>query len=176
MMELAGGRTLREHFDEVCKAAPDQVSCKAPPEFQDLAAKGEALATTDPAFARALHAAGESYRDPRIHAAFAIAPALGPAFTPESLKAINIPLAIVAGGADSIVPVDANAKYYAANIPQAELTILPGGVDHYTFVDLCTEAGRSSQPMLCVDHPGVDRAAVHTATIELAAKFFGGKL
>jgi predicted dienelactone hydrolase len=176
MMELAGGRTSREHFGEVCRAAPDQISCKAPPEFHDLAAKGEALAATDPVFARALHKAGESYRDPRIHAAFAIAPALGPAFTPESLNAIAIPLAIVAGAGDSIVPVDANAKYYAANIPQAELTIFPGAVDHYTFLDGCTAAGHAAQPAICSDRPGVDREAVHNQAIDIAIKFFAGHL
>ena len=82
---------------------------------------------------------------------------------------------IVAGEADSVVPVDANAKYYARKIPHAELTILPSGVDHYTFVDVCTAEGRSALPALCVDHPGVDRAAIHEAVADLAAKFFGGK-
>ena len=176
MMELAGGRTSREHFNEVCRAAPDQISCKAPPEFHELAAKGEELAKTDSAFAQALQSAGESYRDPRIHAAFAIAPALGPAFTPESLKAIAIPVAIVAGAGDSIVPVDANAKYYAANIPQAELTIFPGAVDHYTFLDTCTAAAHAAQPAACNDRPGVDREAVHNQPIDIAVKFFAGHL
>jgi predicted dienelactone hydrolase len=103
-----------------------------------------------------------------------MAPALGPAFTPDSLKAIDRPVMIVAGAADHVVPVDANAKYFAAMIPHAALTIFPGGVDHYTFVDQCTPFGRDAQPMLCIDKPGVDREAVHDATVALAAKFFGG--
>jgi predicted dienelactone hydrolase len=176
MMELAGGITSFGQFEATCKAKPDQVSCKAPPEFPDLRAKADALAAADPAFAQALRDGGKSYRDPRIRAVFAMAPALGPAVTSESLSAIAIPTAIVAGAGDSVVPVDANARYYAAKIPHAELAIFPGGVDHYTFLDVCTEAGRSTIAPLCVDRPGVDREAIHNATIALATKFFASQL
>jgi predicted dienelactone hydrolase len=176
MIELAGGKTSREHYAKVCRATPDQVSCKPPPEFPDLLAKADALATTDPAYAKALREDGASYRDSRIRAVFTMAPALGPAFAPASLKTIAIPVAIIAGAQDSIVPVDANAKYDAAQIPHAALTIFPGEVDHYVFVDECTAEGRSSLPLLCVDRPGVDRAAIHDEAIDLAAKFFTGPL
>jgi predicted dienelactone hydrolase len=161
---------------KACQAAPDQVSCKPPPEFPDLVAKSGALAATDPAYAKALHDAGASYRDSRIRAVFAMAPALGPAFAPASLKTITVPVAIVAGAQDSIVPIDANAKYDAAQIPHAALTIFPGDVDHYVFMDACTAEGRSTLPLLCVDRPGVDRAAIHDAAIDLAAKFFAAHL
>ncbi|MGA8610892.1 MAG: alpha/beta fold hydrolase [Xanthobacteraceae bacterium] len=175
MIELAGGITSRRHFDAVCAAAPDQVSCHAPPEFADLLAKARALEASDPGFAQALRGDEQPYRDPRIRAFFAMAPALGPAFTPDSLKTIDRPVMIVAGAADHVVPVDANAKYLAATIPHAALTIFSGGVDHYTFLDQCTPVGRDTRPMLCVDKPGVDREAVHDATVALAAKFFGGR-
>lgn len=176
VIELAGGITSVKRLIEFCKAPHDQVTCKGPPEFSDLRAQSEALAVADPSFAAALHGDGASYRDPRIRAVFAMAPALGPAVTPESLKSITIPAAIVAGAEDSIAPVDANARYYAANVPGAQLTIFPGAVDHYVFLDVCTPAGRSIIPPICVDRPGVDREAVHNATIDLAAKFFAGRL
>jgi predicted dienelactone hydrolase len=105
-----------------------------------------------------------------------MAPALGPAFAPASLYKITIPVAIVAGAGDSIVPVDANAKYFAAQVPHAALTLFPGGVDHYTFLDECTPEGVSAVPQLCADRPGVDRAAIHKQTIDLAAKFFADAL
>ena len=173
MMELAGGVTSREHFNAFCRAATNRTTCKAPPEFADLVTKAKALAKSDPAYARALREAGRSYRDRRIGRVFAMAPALGPAFAPAGLKGIAIPVEIVAGESDNVAPIDANAKYYAAHIRHAELTIFPGGVGHYTFLDPCTDEGRASRPLLCVDNPGVDRIAVHNATIELAAKFFG---
>jgi predicted dienelactone hydrolase len=176
VIALAGGVTSRQQFDQYCKTGRDSVSCKAPPEFPDLLAKAETLASSDPAFAAALAGAGKSYRDPRIRAVFAIAPAIGPAVTAKSLATIEIPVAIVAGAGDSVVPVAANARYYANIIPRVALTVLPGDVDHYTFVDVCTDSGRSSIPQLCVDRGTVDREAVHAETIEIAAKFFGGHL
>ena|SRR5579862_1343273 len=176
VIELAGGLTSRRDFDQYCKTEHDPVSCKAPPEFPDLLAKAGALAASDPAFATALAGAGKSYRDPRIRAAFAIAPAIGPAVTAESLATIEIPVAIVAGAGDRIVPVRANARYYANKIPRVALTVLPGDVDHYTFLGDCTAFGRSTIPQLCVDRGTVNRDAVHAATIGLAAKFFADHL
>jgi predicted dienelactone hydrolase len=176
MLELAGGITSLAQFAAYCRAAPDATSCKAPPEFADLRAKSEALAREDSAYAAALAEGGRSYREPRIRAVVAIAPALGPAFTPESLAAITISVAIIAGEGDSIVPIDANAKADAAKIPGAELTIFPGRVDHYVFVNVCTTGGRSLLGPICVDAPEIDRAAIHRTTVALAIKFFEDRL
>ncbi|HEX4408416.1 MAG TPA: alpha/beta hydrolase [Xanthobacteraceae bacterium] len=171
MIEIAGGITSLAQFNKTCADAPQQ-SCKAPPEFGDLIGKTEALAKSDSDFAKALRGDSASYREPRVRAVFAMAPALGPAITEKSLKSISIPVAIAAGESDSVVPIDASAKYYVAKIPHAALTIFPGGVDHYVFLDECTDVGRKALPGLCVDKPGVDREAIHNATIDLAAKFF----
>jgi predicted dienelactone hydrolase len=176
MMVIAGGISSRAQLGAYCKEHQGQGSCKAPPEFADSITKGAELARTDPAFAAALRDDGKSYRDPRVRAVFAMAPALAPAFTPESLAAISVPVAIVAGEGDPIVPVGENARRYAAAIPHAELTIFPGAVGHYTFLDLCTPAGREARPALCVDAPGVDRAAIHQATAAAAIKFFATTL
>ena len=73
-----------------------------------------------------------------------MAPAIGPAFLPESLERIDIPVAIVAGAADAIALVGNNARSYAAHIPHAELTIFPGEVGHYVFTVDCTPAGRAA--------------------------------
>jgi predicted dienelactone hydrolase len=176
VIELAGGITELQRFMAACKAANEPASCQGPPEFPDLVAKAQALAKADPAYAKALATSSKSYRDARIRAIFAMAPAVGGAVTPESLGAIAIPVSIVDGVADSITPIEANAKYYATKIPHMELTIFPGGVEHYTFLDVCTDAGRAALPQLCIDRPGVDRQALHDATIEIAAKFFAGQL
>jgi AraC-like DNA-binding protein/dienelactone hydrolase len=172
MMALAGGITSIAQFETFCQERQGQGSCKMPPEFPDLRERSQALAKSDRAYAAALGDDGKSYRDPRIRAVFAMAPALGPVFTSESLAAIAIPVAIVAGEGDPIVPIAENARPYAATIPHAELTVFPGAAGHYVFLDQCTEAGRQSLPGLCVDAPGVDRAAIHQATAEAASKFF----
>ena len=83
---------------------------------------------------------------------------------------------IVAGEGDPIVPIGENAKHYAAAIPHAALTVFPGAVGHYIFLDQCTDTGRKSLPGLCVDAPGVDRATLHQATAGMASKFFDAEL
>jgi predicted dienelactone hydrolase len=105
-----------------------------------------------------------------------MAPALGPAFRPDGLQKIAIPVEIVAGASDSNVPVESSAKYFAAHIPRARLTIYPGGVGHYDFLDACADQGRKVRPLLCADAPDVDRVAIHKRTIEMAVRFFAANL
>ena len=62
-------------------------------------------------------------------------------------------MAIVAGAADAIVPVGSSARFYAAYIPHAEVTIFPGDVGHYVFLADCTEAGRATLPALVSTRP-----------------------
>lgn len=134
------------------------------------------LAKTDPDFQQALAHAGDSYRDPRVRAVFAMAPALGPAFTAASLDKISIPVQLVAGTNDQSVPIGSSAKYFAAHIPGAKLVIFPGGVGHYVFLDVCTNKARKSLPILCSDALGVDRAAIHSSASGLALNFFAKNL
>jgi predicted dienelactone hydrolase len=176
MIEIAGGITSLAHFRQFCASTKADAMCRAPPEFPDLRAKIDALRRADPAFAAALAEDGQSYRDPRVRAVFAMAPALGPAFLPGSLAKIDIPIAIVAGAGDAIVPIRSSAQFFAATIPRAELTLLPGKTGHYVFTASCTAAGHAALPSLCDDAPGVDRDAVHRTTASLAAEFFARNL
>lgn len=176
VLELAGAITDRARFAQFCAAQAASASCKAPPEFPDLADKAAALAQSDPAFRAALDEAGRSYRDPRVQAVFAMAPALGPAVTPQSLGAVPVPVEIVAGAGDTIVPPGTSAQYYASRLLNVRLTMFPGGVGHYTFLGQCNAEGEAREKLLCADAPGVDRAAIHEKTIDLAAKFFAANL
>jgi predicted dienelactone hydrolase len=176
MIEITGGITSLAHFREFCASPDADGSCQAPPEFGDLRAKVKVLADSNEAFRAALADDSRCYREKRVRAVFAMAPALGPAFLPESLERIDIPVAIVAGAADAIVPVGSGARFYAAHIPHAELTIFPGDVGHYVFLADCTEAGRTTPPAPCNDAPGVDRAAIHSETVRLAETFFARHL
>jgi predicted dienelactone hydrolase len=172
MMELAGATTDWNRLVAWCEEGKN--TCN-PPEMPDLVEKFKAI-EQQPDVQDALEHAGDSYRDPRIRAVFAIAPAVARAFTPESLEKISIPVEIVAGAADSIAPPAENAQFFAANIKGAKLTILPGGVGHYTFLDVGTDAGKKQLPQLLVDNPGVDREAVHRQVGEMAADFFDENL
>ena len=176
MIELAGGRTDIDAFWAFCKSPRADGICKSPPEFPNLVEQWEQLAKNDADFQQALAHASDSYRDPRVLAVFAIAPALGPAFSSASLEQIAIPVAIVAGAADETVPVASSAKYFAQHIPGATLTLFPGRVGHYVFLPTCSELGRKALALLCTDAPGVDRGAVHAQTAMLAVRFFDGRL
>ena len=98
-----------------------------------------------------------------------------PGFSAESLEKITIPTAIGAGLADTNVPPDTSAKFFAAKIPGAKLTLFTG-VGHYTFLATCAEAGRRNRPELCLDPAGVIRDDIHKQTADLAAAFFTANL
>jgi predicted dienelactone hydrolase len=175
MIEIAGGIGELSRYLDYCKAHPKDGICGDIPEFPGLAAKFTALAASDPAVQAALQDAANSHRDPRIRAVFAMAPALGPSFDPDSLAKISIPVQIVAGAADQIVPIDSSAKFFAAHIRGAQLRIIPA-VGHYTFLDTCAAGGRRSRPQLCLDAAGVLRDDIHAETVNLAFQFFDANL
>ncbi|HXN22751.1 MAG TPA: peptidase [Candidatus Dormibacteraeota bacterium] len=176
MIEIAGGITDPANFFAFCETPNADGICKSPPEFPDLLERFDQLAKNDAAFQEALHHASDSYRDARVRAVFAMAPALGPAFPAEPLGKISIPVGIVAGAADESFPVASSAKYFAAHIPGAKLTIFAGAVGHYVFLPSCTEQGRKTLTLLCTDGPGVGREAIHSKTRDLALSFFAVNL
>jgi predicted dienelactone hydrolase len=174
VIEIAGGRTSLGFF-EFCARHPRNRRCAAPPEFPTLVTRFATLVKTDPGYRAALNGAGASYRDPRVRAVFAIAPANGPMFVPDSLRKITIPVEIVAGSADVIEPVADNARHFAADIPRSRLILFPGA-GHYTFFATCTALGKRAQPRLCNDGPGIDRHRVHERAADLAVAFFSRHL
>ena len=172
MLELAGARSNWQRLLAWCKA--NKGACD-PPEMPTLMEHFLAIESR-PDIQVSLKHAGDSYRDPRLRAVFAIAPAVAAAFSPESLAKIDIPVEIVAGAADPIAPPAQNAEFFAAHIKGAVLTILPGGVGHYTFLDLGTTSGKKQLPQLFVDNPGVSRDAVHKQVANMALEFFSKQL
>jgi predicted dienelactone hydrolase len=168
MMELAGATTDFNRLLAWCNEPNN--NCDVP-EMPDLSEKFKTI-QQQPDVQKSLAHAGDSYRDPRIRAVFAIAPAVAHAFTAESLEKVTIPVEIVVGAADPIAPPAENAQFLAANIKGSKLTILPGGVAHYTFLDVGTEAGKKQFPQLFADKNGVDRDFVHQQVAEMALNFF----
>ncbi len=154
MIEIAGGVTDVQGFIRFCDSGKGDGICLSPPEFPTLVQDFRRFIREHP---EELQQAGASYRDPRVRAVFAIAPALGPAFPADGLKKISIPVEILAGTADQNVPIQSSARYFAATIPGASLHIFRGKVAHYTFLDSCPESGKQVRPMLCIDAAGVDR-------------------
>ncbi len=173
MIEIAGGVTDVQGFIRFCDSGKGDGICVSPPEFPTLVQDFRRFIQEHP---EELRQASDSYRDPRVRAIFAIAPALGPAFPADGLRKISIPVEILAGATDQNVPIESGAKYFAATIPGASLHIFPGKVAHYAFLDSCPESGKQAQPMLCTDAAGVDRDAIHAETVRLADDFFRATL
>lgn len=171
VIELAGGIADFSRYQDFCKSPKADGMCKDTLEYPGLLAKVTALAKTDPAMQAALLESAKSHHDPRIRAIFAIAPAIGPAFDPDTLAKIILSTQIVAGSVDDVVPLESSAKFFAAHIPGAQLTIIQE-VGHYTFLASCAELGRRTQPKLCLDRAGILRDEIHTQTANLAYHFF----
>jgi predicted dienelactone hydrolase len=175
VIELAGGIAEFSRYQDFCKSPKADGMCKDTLEYPGLLAKVTALAKTDPAIQAAFVENSNSHRDPRIRAIFAMAPALGPAFSPDSLAKISIPTQIVAGSVDDVVPIESSAKFFAAKIPGAQVSILQA-VGHYTFLGTCAELGDRTQPRICIDQAGILRDEIHAQTATMAAKFFDANL
>lgn len=169
---LAGGRVDAGAFEAFCADPERQVAGEEPPQLSDMLARFARIRRTDPRVQASIDRAGASYRDPRVDAAFTLAPVLPFGFTTASLAEILLPVSIVVGEADSVAPPLTHAKRFARRIPRAELTVLPGHVGHYTFVSVCTAHGHELVPAYCHDHETVDRRAVHAEVAGSACRFF----
>ncbi|MFM0075124.1 peptidase [Paraburkholderia sediminicola] len=178
VLELAGAHTNLPAFERFCSSPQADAICH-PPEaariHEDPGAPALTLATLSPETKASRARAGDSYRDPRIKAVFAIAPALGEAFDSTSFADVSIPVSLLAGEADVTAPVDTNIHRIAGFMPSATITMVPGA-SHYTFLDTCLPAGVEHLATICKDNPGVDRDAIHAQTAQRAIDFFATTL
>lgn len=119
--------------------------------------------------------AGASYRDERVKAVFAMAPALGPGITEASLRAIDIPVKIVASEDDEFLPIERHATAYAGHIPGSRLLRLPAG-GHFVFMPECTFMGWAflffHDYDICGRRMKLDRADMHRQIAQDAVQFF----
>lgn len=90
------------------------------------------LSKTDPIVKKSFERAENSFKDKRIKAVFAHAPAIGYGFSQEGLRDVEVPVKIVVGENDIVAPAELNAKRYAKYILNSELVLLPGELGHYT--------------------------------------------
>jgi predicted dienelactone hydrolase len=142
------------------------------PEMHNMGSPQQLLQAVRKTSGESLARSGDSFQDQRVRAVFAIAPAMGMAFTDESLRAMRLPVEMVVGKEDPIAPARENDDWIRLNVRGARETILPHGVMHYTFLDTCTPDGKSKLTTYCSDNAGVNRDAVHAQVSEMAAKFF----
>jgi hypothetical protein len=89
---------------------------------------------------------------------------------------LTVPTYITVGASDTQTPLRENAAFAAKYIPDAELYVIPGPIDHEVFVNECNEEGKSEFPEACIDAPGVDRGKIHQVIGDAAVRFFDTNL
>ena len=104
-----------------------------PDAFQQL------LAHAGPgALATAIARAGADLRDPRVEAAFLVAPGATAILTQQSLAAIRVPVGIRWGGADTTNPFDEDVRPLLDHVPTATGQEVGPGVEHHDFIEPLT--------------------------------------
>jgi predicted dienelactone hydrolase len=169
-----GARSDFRRFVSFCESSRRDAMCDRQQEYPvDYHHRAEVLARP----AMQVLAAQESsdLSDPRIKAAFLIAPGIMQALDPASLSRIRAPVSIVLGNTDLIVPPATNGELAARLIPGARLRIL-SGVGHYDFLSVCGPGGFREVAPLCVDGAGATRAQTHAVTEAAAIAFFNAAL
>jgi predicted dienelactone hydrolase len=171
-IELVGGRCSLPQFEAFCQSPERDILCDGPREFPEAIHARTRLATADPLFQESVSRHNQSYKDERCRAAFVMNPALGGAFTAEGLAEVRVPVHIVVGAGDTVVPPKTNGYRFAELLSSAALTLLEGPIDHYAFLCEATEAGKRMAPDVCVDNASVDRRVIHDHVADLAKRFF----
>ncbi|MBS0331895.1 MAG: alpha/beta hydrolase, partial [Proteobacteria bacterium] len=169
-LAAGGARVDLKHFQDFCKARPDDGVCKPQKELA-VTPDEAAAALAAPDLAAEVARADGDHSIRGVRAVFAMAPALVQAFDPASLQAMNVPVSIVLGEADPVAPPHTNGGVAARLIPQAQLKALPR-VGHYDFLSACTPAAMQRQVPLCADLQ-VPQGPTHIAALQQALVFFG---
>jgi len=118
----------------------------------------------------------KTYKDSRIQGFFLMAPR-GKDFSASSLQSISVPLYIVVGEKDEVLPIEQNGTFISKNVRQNTLKILPGKVGHSIFLNCPTELGRKRlSKEIIEDEPSVDRDALHQDVSKMAVDFFSSEM
>ncbi len=170
-LACAGARLEMSRWKSHCEINQSDSICKLPPEMNFNTDEVWHSIEHNPHILASWPQANECYRDPRIKAAFAIAPVAKGVVSDESLQSIHIPVHLVAGSADDQAAPENNAKLYAAQITNSKLEILPN-VTHYTFLSEGIWWAKLIDKQFLRDPKGVNRIKVHEATASAAINFF----
>jgi predicted dienelactone hydrolase len=172
VLELAGARTNLEAFRSFCRSSVADAICHPAGMSRVAADTGRPVPAAMSLETQASIAkAGASYRDKRIKAVFAIAPALGEAFDSTSFVDVEIPVSLAAGTADVTAPPDTNIHRIARLLRAPNVAMVQGAL-HNTFLDNCVPQVVDQLATVCTDGPGVDRDAIHEQTAHRILDFF----
>lgn len=170
VLSLLGGITEMPLFEEWAR---DRRWGNGPREFPDVGDLVPHLLQTNAVFRNSWQKQSLSFKDRRIKAGLLLAPAPTiRALTVDSLKKIDVPVAIAAVGMDIEAPSDLCAEWVATHLPNNTFTLLEPAAGHYAFLCECTEWGKQYEPEICTDAPGVERHLLHERAAALALDLF----
>ncbi|HKZ11138.1 MAG TPA: hypothetical protein VJL61_10600 [Rhodanobacteraceae bacterium] len=159
-------------FISYCKAHPDDPNiCEAARQLKAQAARyGQTLEQLMTSMQSDLHRWGNT-DDPRIKAAFVMAP-LSLIFDKAGVASINRPVFLYYGQDDHVLNPKYNVLHIAPLIKTlAGIKMVPKA-GHYVFLSPCSPQLTKEARDICIDPPGVDRAAVHQQVDADALAFF----
>jgi predicted dienelactone hydrolase len=144
---LVGAKPNLALFKDYCKAEPDD------PMGCVQAAQDGAPRRRKPDL--------EVVSDPRVHAAFVMAPAIGYIFDKAGLADVHVPIRLYRAGADQVLRYPWNAERIRRLLPTPPEYEVIEGAGHYVFLPPCSPALAAQAAEICTDAPGIDRAAIH---------------
>ena len=169
LVEL-GAKPDFEQFRAFCGSAQRDAICDPQIEYPvDIRKQPSVLA--EPGMAAVAADEKADLGDPRVKAAFVIAPAVIQGIDFDSLRRLHKPVVIALGAADTVAPPKTNGELAAKLIPGATIDVLPG-VSHYDFLPPCGPGATVLPAAYCAENPGVDRQAAHDRVIGEAIAFF----
>lgn len=114
-------------------------------------------------------------RDPRIKAAFVMAP-LALFFGEHTLDEVKVPVFLSWAEQDAVLLPQENAALLLRGLKSLTGQLALPGAGHYVFLSPCSQALAAVATVLCLDPPGVDRIAIHQSLNREAAVFFANTL
>ncbi|TAF65018.1 MAG: dienelactone hydrolase [Cytophagales bacterium] len=114
-----------------------------------------------------------SFKDNKIKAFVALAPALGLGFNNiEQTRNIDSPILIIGAENDEITPIQSNAQNYNNLIPNSIFIKLEGKVGHYIFLNEGNEGLKKEAKKYYKDHKNINRVAIHENVEREVINFF----
>lgn len=123
-LAIAGARLDIRKLQEFCRISPEEETCKLFPD----ALFGPPVAGQPQ---------NRGVLDPRIRVAVSLAPGFVPGLDDDSIASIKIPVLVVAGTEDEMLPVEHHARLLAGRFAFGEYVEL-SYVSHFGFLGQCT--------------------------------------
>ena len=161
-LAIAGARLEIRKLQEFCRARPDEETCKLFPDaLYGPQVDGQPQ--------------NRDVSDPRIRAAVSLAPGFVPAMDPGSIAAIEIPVLVMTGAEDEMLPVEHHARLLAGQFALGDYIEL-GYASHFSFLGICTSGAlqilrEENAEFLCHDPAESTRSAIHSRAIRYITDF-----